>query len=630
MASLDDNFRNSRPSIASKRKIEDPTSSSAYRSQSRKAPKLTNGDSPHTARANVPSSATVEDEPPADDEDIEAGPAPPPDEDLEERSGEEDEEGRFFGGGVTKQERQALDYIEQNDNDAGGEQPEEVYDVAWLRRTTVSLQKKIDKNADMRARYADQPQKFIQSEADLDDELKGLSILSEHTELYSDFAKVKEGGIESVVNLLGHENTDIVMRAVQVLGELTDEDTGAEEAQWRTLVKASLKAGLTELLVSNLDRLDEIKEEDRDGVYQTLGLMENLCSDSTNLDAVALQHGLQPWLLRRIEQPDPAAPAKVGQNRQYTAEILAILLQGSPRFRDSFAKSPASIDAILQLLSAYRKRDPERDSDEEEFVENLFGCITVLVDDAVGASSFLDNEGVELCLIMLREGGKFSKSRALKVLDHVLAGQNAAAACERVVEAAGLKTIFGSFMKLNNPNEKDQPLNASTADKETTEHLLGVISSLLRYTPADSPARIRTLAKFVERDYEKIGALVHVRAEAMRRLARMERQIEEEKAVVDVDEEMEVEWLSRRMEAGLFAARTVDVVLAWLVAEDQGAAGKIKGALELDQGLPGLAERLKEQIGELGGTEDAVDGTSATKEVREMLESLLRCVEAAV
>lgn len=133
------------------------------------------------------------------------------------------------------------------------------------------------------------------------------------------------------------------------------------------------------------------------------------------------------------------------QNKQYSAEILAILLQSSSKNREKFIGLDG-IDLILQLLSQYRKRDPEKDSDEEEYVENLFDCLICLVDEDSGKEKFIEAEGIELAQIMLKEG-KFSKPRALRVLDHAFGGVGGGPACERLVEAAGLRTIFGMFMK---------------------------------------------------------------------------------------------------------------------------------------------------------------------------------------
>jgi beta-catenin-like protein 1 len=104
------------------------------------------------------------------------------------------------------------------------------------------------------------------------------------------------------------------------------------------------------------------------------------------------------------------------------------------------------VDILLHLLSPYRKRDPIKGGDEEEFMENVFDCATCVVDEAEGKEKFVDSEGVELVLIMLREG-KMSKPRALRLLDHAVGGQQGAAVCQKLVDAAGLKTIFGMFMK---------------------------------------------------------------------------------------------------------------------------------------------------------------------------------------
>lgn len=101
---------------------------------------------------------------------------------------DDEEGGRFFGGGVTRDAAEALDYIDEQDGD---EYKEEKVDSAWLKRVSVSFEKKVAKNAELRARYEGEPQKFMGSEADLDAEVKSWSLLSEHPELYKDFAESK-------------------------------------------------------------------------------------------------------------------------------------------------------------------------------------------------------------------------------------------------------------------------------------------------------------------------------------------------------------------------------------------------------------------------------------------------------
>ena len=74
----------------------------------------------------------------------------------------------------------------------------------------------------------------MSSEADLDADIKALSILTEHSEMYEEFAKL--GCVNSLVSLLSHENTDIAINSVEIISELTDEDVEVEQGQWDTLV----------------------------------------------------------------------------------------------------------------------------------------------------------------------------------------------------------------------------------------------------------------------------------------------------------------------------------------------------------------------------------------------------------
>ncbi|KAF5966259.1 nuclear associated [Fusarium coicis] len=584
MASVDDIFKSS--GISGKRRLDpirDPNE--IYKS----AKINSNGSNRH---------AQVDDAP-DEDEDMEAGPAPPPadDEDFGPDLPPDDDEGRFFGGGITKQESEILDYVEEAD---AGRAPEKI-DVAWLRKTLTNLERHINKNAELRAKFENQPQKFIGSEADLDADIKGLSLLSEHPELYPEFVKLE--CVASVVGLLAHENTDIAIDAIEIMGELTDEDVAAEDEQWNVLVDAMMEADLLSLLVSNFSRLNEDDESDRNGIYHALGLIENLCSRQSVAERVGEDEKLLQWLLQRIQRKEDT----VSQNKQYAAEILAILAQMSVANRTKLINLDA-VDLLLQLIAPYRRRDPDKGGDEEEYMENIFASLTCLADEAAGKAKFIDAEGVELCLIMLKEGKK-SKPPALRLLNHAAGGIAGVDVCQRIVEAGGLKGLFTLFMK--------------TQDHRLAEHLVEIFASMLRLLPANSAERIRTLAKFVEKDYEKISKLVKFRRDYVARISLAEQQNDAEKATTSDDdrEAAELEWLSRRIDAGLFTLQTIDTVLAWLVAEDTGAARKIRQILaERDEKVSAIGRTLKEQL-------DALDTTEENQDLRDMLSTLVEFVQ---
>ncbi|KAK5687462.1 hypothetical protein LTS10_001600 [Elasticomyces elasticus] len=572
MTSVDDLFR--KPGLPSgnlKRKLEIPDAERAY-----KATKLSTG-------------TTVEDVPEEDD-DLEAGPALPPDDD------EVEDGDRFFGGGVTKSSAAALDYLDQqqdpnNPNDDGETYTAEKIDSSWLRRLAVSFEKKVTKNAELRARYEAEPQKFMASEADLDAEIKSWSLLAEHPELYSEFAGGE--GVGLLVGLVGHENTDIAIAALEILAELLDEDVDAQAEQWEVLVGALLEADLLDLLMSNLARLDESIESDRGGVYHSLAILESLGGQRVIAERIGTEKVLT-WLCKRLEKTEKITT----QNKQYAAEVLQVLLQSSPLLRNRLSLDIDGIDLLCQLLATYRKRDPKKGSTEEEFAENVFDALTCTVDEPSGKAKFVEAEGVELALLMLKEGG-FSKPRALRLLDHACGGTAGQAVCEKLVDAAGLKTIFGMFNK--------------KPDSTTTEHLLGIFSSLLRLLPGDSGARIRTLAKFTEKNNEKVSKLLSLRQDYARRVGAVDSEIRAEKSTLGVDEAevKEDEYLSRRLDAGLYVLQTLDVILAWLVAEDAGVRKLVSGGGQLEAVRGSLQEQLD-------GLDDDGDG-----EVREMLGTLL-------
>ena len=454
--------------------------------------------------------------------------------------------------------------------------------------------------------YANDKPRFMASEADLDADLKGLSILSEYPRFYPEFAKL--GCASSLVQLLAHENTDIAIDAIEIISELIDDDVDADETEWNSVVDMMLESDLLDLLSSNVTRLNEdTSSEDRSGVYQVLSVLESLSSRSSLATRIGSHASLMPWLFARAKNKENP----VSQNKQYASEVLAILLQTSAATRTRFLELDG-IDAFLQSLAAYRKRDPAKGTEEEEFAENVFDCVTCCVDDEDGKQKFLDAEGVELCLIMLKEGG-MSKLRALRLLDHALGrasgggGDRGTTCCEKVIEAGGLKTLFTMFMK--------------KSDKQSPEHLLGIFASMLRQLQGESAPRIRLLGKFVEKEYEKIKRLVQLRKEYASRLDGVDRAIESERGGSTKEEldERAGEWLSRRMDAGLFSLQAIDLVLTWLIAEDDGVkVAASQFLVEIETSLEDVKRTLQEQLDgmkELSSEED--------EEFKDMMRTLI-------
>lgn len=111
-------------------------------------------------------------------------------------------------------------------------------------------------------------------------------------------------------------------------------------------------------------------------------------------------------------------------------------------------------------MQRYRKRDPV-DPDEAEFMENVFDSLCSALGEPEIKKLFLDSEGVDLMVLMMKCGHIFSlyfvcltyfrdkmqaRSRSIKVLDYAMSGPAGTACCETFVEALGLKNLFSTFM----------------------------------------------------------------------------------------------------------------------------------------------------------------------------------------
>ena len=106
-----------------------------------------------------------------------------------------------------------------------------------------------------------------------------------------------------------------------------------------------LNNSVLDLLVANLSRLNEAEEGDSRGVFNILGVFENLLSFMPPLaDQVVAETTLMPWLLTRI------AVKEYDSNKQYASQVLAILAQQSVENVQRLAELDG-MDTLLTVLS---------------------------------------------------------------------------------------------------------------------------------------------------------------------------------------------------------------------------------------------------------------------------------------
>ncbi len=93
----------------------------------------------------------------------------------------------------------------------------------------LSFEKQVLKNQEMRVKFPDQPEKFMDSEIELNAEIQQLHVISTVPSLYN--ILVESNTCQTLVGLLTHDNSDIAIAVVDLLQQLTDADLEGEEEE---------------------------------------------------------------------------------------------------------------------------------------------------------------------------------------------------------------------------------------------------------------------------------------------------------------------------------------------------------------------------------------------------------------
>jgi beta-catenin-like protein 1 len=497
---------------------------------------------------------------------------------------EEDEEGRFYGGGLTQQQKRILELMEgvgKEDDYAASSSEQELRAV---RKLLLHLERAITKNQEMRIKYPDKPEKFIDSEVELHAAIKSLGIVTTNPSLlYPEL--VKQSATASLCGLLSHENVDIAASVIVLLEEMTDDDVldagvdgrTVEEQEANGIGRRALEAveevltsllenSLLELLVQMLSRLSSDKqqteehtaidvanaESDSATIFHLLGVIENVVSIKPSLANSILQKDFQTWITNTI-----SADVKSDQNKAYAAELLCALLQaGAPEDsekRASLFVSDGGMDRILEAIAPLRKQDP-RDDDQCEFYDNLFDALCATLNNAASKLAFEKAEGVELMCLLLKDKS-FARSRALKVLNYATSGVQGSSNAIVLVQRNGLKGMFSAWSHEN----------ATAADESNA---VEIAASLLNNLASGSEERRKLIARFERHDYERIDRLIemhtllHVRVDGVEKVFR-----QEHGDIGDDDQDAMQELVEEKLDAGLYVLQLVDYVIAWLIME---------------------------------------------------------------
>uniref|UniRef100_A0A4W3J0U7 Beta-catenin-like protein 1 n=1 Tax=Callorhinchus milii TaxID=7868 RepID=A0A4W3J0U7_CALMI len=385
-----------------------------------------------------------------------------------------------------------------------------------VKKMILTFEKRAYKNQELRIKFPENPEKFMESELDLNDIIQEMHVVATMPDLYH--LLVELNAVQSLIGLL--KLTDI--------DTLHESEEGAE-----VLIDALLDGQVVALLVQNLERLDESVKEEADGVHNTLAIIENLAEFRPEMCTEAAQQGLMQWMLKRIKAKMP-----FDANKLYCSEILAILLQNNDANRELLGEQEG-IDVLLQQLSVFKRHNPST-NEEFEMMENLFDSLCSCLMLSSNRDRFLKGEGLQLMNLMLREK-KMSRASALKVLDHAVIGPEGSDNCHKFVDILGLRTIFPLFMKTPKKMKK-----AGMTEKEHEASAWFVVDGCLCFPQVD---------RLMELHFKYLEAVQVADKKIEGEKHDMVRQGE------IIDDDMEDEFYLRRLDAGLFVLQLVCYIM---------------------------------------------------------------------
>ena len=507
-------------------------------------------------------------------------------------------------------------------------------------------------NINKREAHEDDPNKFMESELELDEQIAEFKIASTVPESYTTL--VKHGVVDVLMQLLDHENLDIVSSTVDLLKELTDTDAIEECASSVCLPAKLAEYNVLKYLLLIIDRvmvgggITDIEEQE-ESCYNTLLVIDNIIEnapeaiwgteESENGDKNRGQtEDLVAYLLRNLLSTPGAQGVKFLLVRNLSAEVLSNLLQISPKLAAHFAtffvhkngllpqvdtttgradytnqeQSSDNINGvfcILKCLSAYIKV-PEADVSETEieYVENLFDSLCACLLHEEGKNAFNKGTGVKLLLkLVLPKKRKRSKrvdkdkeaantKRLAYTLKH--AGLRAFAAslqdnpdgCQAFFneEEVSALGVVSSFLML--------ALKKGGSDAQNTleSGVVGIFHELFQHASTSSTQMQRLAAKFVEASHEKTDRMVELLVKHAKRLAAFERRAAKQREYVNEAFRMtEAEEEADRLGSGMLVVSQVSLILAQLCVFEPRLLKHVQQQLAMDNfSLQNIADEL--------------------------------------
>eukprot|EP01129_Flabellula_baltica_P016244 TRINITY_DN8564_c0_g1_i1.p1 TRINITY_DN8564_c0_g1~~TRINITY_DN8564_c0_g1_i1.p1 ORF type:complete len:552 (-),score=170.65 TRINITY_DN8564_c0_g1_i1:21-1676(-) len=429
----------------------------------------------------------------------------------------------------------------------------EELDSVSMKRLLVAFERAVQENQKMRGKYPNNPERFVDSEVDLDDAIKSLNTIATAHHLYPEFLRLNAH--DTLLELLDHFNTDIVIDVIKLLQELTETEEEEENLEnLELLIGCMINSSAIELLFGKAGQLNDQVIEEKEAIFNIFQIIDNMIEiDITVCNYIAGNKKVLSWLLERLKKDG------FDEIKSYVSELLSVILQNVEESSQQIVELNG-IEILLICISKYKKKNPPT-IEEEEYVENLFNCLCIVSVIEEHKKYFTEAEGLNLMQILVKNK-RFTRKSALKVINYMLAEDKEY--CLKFIELPGLGTLFTAFM------QKGADKHKKGYSDNDDEHIISTIVHLLNNTEENPKLFTRVVNKFREKDFEKLVHLMELHEKYAIKVKNSDLAIEREmgkfqREGIEIDEDIEEEFFLQRLDAGLFTLQKIDYTIVLLM-----------------------------------------------------------------
>lgn len=327
---------------------------------------------------------------------------------------------------------------------------EDVITLDTLPQAVRALGDAVLKNEQMRSKYANNPDKFMESEERLFVAVKTFLSISTDEECL--VALVESDFIHLILPLLAyHENIDIALAVIEVLNDFLEEDPDVDPAVPRQLAIALDANHFFEMLGHFCSKCNE----DDEVAFEVMRLFESMMELCVEVMKPKEALGpFFPWLLTWFfcEQSLPA--------RNYSAELISSALLLDERLVDDFISCDGTYCLVTVLCTG-----SVGNADEGEFLENAYAILATLClvhgpDWTIRKDIYIALNRADVWSVLISLAKKGKSENAIKAVANLL--QNEATVGD-FVAAGGLGLAFGLLERASRKSEELVCILAMTA-----------------------------------------------------------------------------------------------------------------------------------------------------------------------